>query len=390
MTTTYLIRLHPLDSFFFGGETTFGENNADYFAKSNPLPQQSTLLGALRQLVLFQNLGRHKVPDEALIGAESFHPDGSVDDFGCIQGISPLMLWQDAKDGQSPTFSLPACRAQVMQDNALQVLAFQPEPSGKSRINGAKAQQLAPKLAHYAAKNDLESLWVARDGHTQMRLQGKGQGPVRPGILHTVFQVGIAKEKLLDRDNDEGAYFKKHSYRMDKGHAFAFLVRLASPATLNDDLICIGGERSPFAVKVSAWEGPDPFDQPDDFYRPFYAGQDVDPAYSRLLCLSDAFVSDEVFDRCVFAQTGLSTFRNLRSKLGTTRHYSGLGHANQHFQPHKTARRQLLAKGSVLYCLPAQEDHLRAAFQHPGYQLAGFNHFHILPAHPGHSPIPNP
>ena len=49
---TYLIKLTPLDKFFFGQKKTFGDDNANYFVYSSHFPQQTTLLGLLRYQLL--------------------------------------------------------------------------------------------------------------------------------------------------------------------------------------------------------------------------------------------------------------------------------------------------------------------------------------------------
>ena len=57
MSKQYLIKLKPIDKFFFGGEMTFsfdGDDSeyASYVIKSNYFPQQTSLLGMLRFLIL--------------------------------------------------------------------------------------------------------------------------------------------------------------------------------------------------------------------------------------------------------------------------------------------------------------------------------------------------
>ena len=52
----YLIKLKPMGPYMFGGETTFGEGTkANYFARTNLLPQTSALLGVVRYEILRQN-----------------------------------------------------------------------------------------------------------------------------------------------------------------------------------------------------------------------------------------------------------------------------------------------------------------------------------------------
>lgn len=59
-TKSYFIEIMPAGYYFFGGERTFltvekdkyGQEITNYFATSNLLPQQTTLLGMLRHLLL--------------------------------------------------------------------------------------------------------------------------------------------------------------------------------------------------------------------------------------------------------------------------------------------------------------------------------------------------
>ena len=56
----YLIKLKPLEPYFFGGERTFGFGNKTkqkqpYYIVSEYTPSQPTLFGTLRYIVLAQN-----------------------------------------------------------------------------------------------------------------------------------------------------------------------------------------------------------------------------------------------------------------------------------------------------------------------------------------------
>ncbi|MCC8142630.1 MAG: hypothetical protein LIO97_00980 [Tannerellaceae bacterium] len=101
----YLILLKPLDWFFFGGEQTHGEEDTtNYFAKSNILPQQTSLLGMLRyQLLKQHNLLSVKPGSEdvkrmnILIGQSSFNMENAIinkkgNGYGKIKKITPVML----------------------------------------------------------------------------------------------------------------------------------------------------------------------------------------------------------------------------------------------------------------------------------------------------------
>lgn len=94
-----------MGKFFFGGDMTFTLNgkdseNSSYFIKSNRYPQQTSLLGMLRFLLL-TNAGTDvfcdgKITDgkkaSELIGENSFTVDNMDASFGAIERITPCFL----------------------------------------------------------------------------------------------------------------------------------------------------------------------------------------------------------------------------------------------------------------------------------------------------------
>ena len=53
MTDTYLIKLRPLTHYYFGGEQGLGSGDSrNYLVKSRLWPQQTTLLGLVRYVIL--------------------------------------------------------------------------------------------------------------------------------------------------------------------------------------------------------------------------------------------------------------------------------------------------------------------------------------------------
>lgn len=113
----YLITLTPTGKFFFGGDMTFmiGDNDKEeyneryssYFIKSNHFPQQTSLLGMLRFLILKNDadafdVSRNKINNvkkaEDLIGKEGFRDEGNVRNYGKIKTIGPCFIM----DGDAP------------------------------------------------------------------------------------------------------------------------------------------------------------------------------------------------------------------------------------------------------------------------------------------------
>lgn len=116
MTKTYLITLSPMGKFFFGGDMTFTLNgkdseNSSYFIKSNRYPQQTSLLGMLRFLILTNAetdvFCDGKITDREkaskLIGESSFKVGNMDALFGAIERITPCFLMNEkAKEPTLP------------------------------------------------------------------------------------------------------------------------------------------------------------------------------------------------------------------------------------------------------------------------------------------------
>ena len=125
MNKTYLITLTPMGKFFFGGDMTFTVNGKDtdftsYIIRSNKFPQQTSLLGMLRFLVLrndevvFNNSSQcitNRKEAITLIGAKSFEMSGNEGNFGVIKSISPCF-----SQAKAETLILEPKAAQIKVD----------------------------------------------------------------------------------------------------------------------------------------------------------------------------------------------------------------------------------------------------------------------------------
>lgn len=117
--TDYLVTFRPLGDYSFGSDRRFsfvGKNNysedeyAPYFIRTNRVPEQSTVFGMIRYLILVSNgidLKQDFQYDEntrdkikALIGEKSFSLNGGVQDFGKLEKISPIFLRKICKNSE--------------------------------------------------------------------------------------------------------------------------------------------------------------------------------------------------------------------------------------------------------------------------------------------------
>ena len=115
--TEYLVTFRPLGDYSFGSDRRFsfvGKNNysedeyAPYFIRTNRVPEQSTVFGMIRYLILvsngielkqdFQYDGNTRNKIEALIGEKSFSLNGSVQHFGKLEKISPIFLLKNSEE----------------------------------------------------------------------------------------------------------------------------------------------------------------------------------------------------------------------------------------------------------------------------------------------------
>ena len=117
--TEYLVTFKPLGDYSFGSDRHFsfvGRNNyskdeyAPYFIRTNSVPEQSTVFGMIRYLILVSNgiqlkqdfryddVTRDKM--EKLIGKKSFSLNGGVQHFGKLEKISPIFLRKMRKNSE--------------------------------------------------------------------------------------------------------------------------------------------------------------------------------------------------------------------------------------------------------------------------------------------------
>ena len=115
--TDYLVTFRPLGDYSFGSDRRFsfvGKNNysedeyAPYFIRTNRVPEQSTVFGMIRYLILvsngiqlnqdFQYVETTRDKIKALIGEKSFSLNGGVQSFGKLEKISPIFLRKNSKE----------------------------------------------------------------------------------------------------------------------------------------------------------------------------------------------------------------------------------------------------------------------------------------------------
>ena len=182
----YLITLTPVGRFFFGGDMTFSvkdnkehnEKYSSYIIESNPFPQQTSLLGMLRFLILSNDseafdMDKQEIKAvakerenqelsyvEKLIGATSFvlTENNAEQNFGKIRNLSSCIL-QMSQDGSNWENLLPT--PPVFEKSVNFATATEASLNGKTI--------LLPTINNYDAKEWYEALFSSSDNSIQLK-----------------------------------------------------------------------------------------------------------------------------------------------------------------------------------------------------------------------------
>lgn len=347
MTKTYLITLTPTGKFFFGGEMKFqigGEKNKDeqfdsYIIKSNRLPQQTSLLGMLRFLLL-KNAGdrifsneeiKDKIGAKGIIGAQSFkvNEDNSPNDFGLIKRIHPCFIM----DGNTPLslFVLNTCKGYKKADASV------------STINN---ESIAVPSFVYNPK--------------------ESQKDPYDGVFKEDMRMGIDKDYSGKprKKEDEGHLFKQESLRFTKDtYKFAFYAEVEDEnlSNYNNQLVSLGADSSLFIIGIEESEI-----------------KDADKTLqieNTIVLTSPTYVESSELTNVSYAITDVIPFRFLSTSVDTTTSYvrkkdNGIVNSKK-FNLYNT--------GSIFFFNSSDErdKFAKALNKHQDFQQIGYNQFYV-------------
>lgn len=252
MSKTYRVTFTPLEAYFFGGNRQFQfkkrENYSEddfspYFIKGNPLPEQSTIFGSLRYLILEQaglikkdfnySADERKAMAE-LVGTASFSLLVERQSFGKIQKISPLFFLKNNKEKIIPTpFNL------VQENDRYRPMKLQDQPV-----------QTTYGDLHLPAESEYDPKQGYRTGYYNLQT-----GQEEKEIYKTVVVTG---NRIPDRsqpvvDNTDGL-FKREVYHLEEDYQFATYVTVADDLVLRNGFVQMGQKASLFKVEVKEEE----------------------------------------------------------------------------------------------------------------------------------------
>lgn len=321
--TDYLVTFRPLGDYSFGSDRRFsfvGKNNysedeyAPYFIRTNRVPEQSTVFGMIRYLILVSNgieLKQDFQYDEntqdkikALIGEKSFSLNGGVQSFGKLEKISPIFLRKNSKEIVIPNpFNNKQGREGIDQFEPIILEEEITLPTSFGEIALPKSKEYNPKerhgdgcyninTGHLEAAENIFSTKVATGvrrvtqndlGKLKQNLRELCKSFVNEDMKQEVsnldrnsnlsltefindfmdllekynkeeknhFQEELEK---LSQNFDADRLFKREVHQLQKDYEFAVYVTVEKGVQLTDGLVSMGQKGSLFKVSVQESE----------------------------------------------------------------------------------------------------------------------------------------
>ena len=241
----YLVKFRPLEPYTFGTDQTFeypeqgreGKTGKEsYFVLSGTVPAQTTILGALRYLVLkrkgflrsdfhYPNLEEVR----AAIGPESFRFDAeSPQNFGAIRRVSPLFLLRSERDGEHTLIRNPF-------HNRAEKSGYVPMRLTSKAVWTSHGEIFLPDAGEYDAKQGYAGGYIDLDHKT-----------VYPS--DRLFRFAMSSGNQKSSGGDERAYYRRQTVRLDSDCAFAAYVEADADALPPESVAYMGQKRAAFRV----------------------------------------------------------------------------------------------------------------------------------------------
>lgn len=341
----YLVKIKPVEHFFFGVEKVGNlGNRKPYYLETTEFPQQTSILGLLRYLLLLKEnkLGSNLASDQTaidLIGKESFSTFPIEElSYGKIQTLSPVFI---VDQNETAYFPRP-----LDWD-----YKFVKKDIGSRVSYGVKDSILdfVPFLERYVAKKGIDSYLISSNGE---RIPLWFDEKTEKGVLRKKIKAGNQKKPerfVVDQTSEKEkaeakneAYYKQEFLYMEKPYAYACVAEIDMDK-LEDfrTILPFGGERSSFSISFKKLKDA-------KSVKEYYFDMQPQNDFLRIVLLSDAYVEQSILNLTSFAMCDTIGFRNLKTKT-TTGNYSRISRDKDDNSADISDQLQLLKRGSVLF-----------------------------------------
>jgi hypothetical protein len=268
----YIATITPLEPYTFGTDQGSRYEGAretgkeSYIIESSLMPEQTTILGTLRYIVLANkgllrsdfNYGNDRSKIDAAIGSESFSFKASDRKFGVIKSISPIYIVANTADNENPKskkiyISNPFCNKHG-RDVEKTDFGFEPVKMEENTIFTSFGKIQLPAEDEYKAK----------DGH------GNGFIEITENALeikqgHELFAKNVITGNRADnrnQDNKDG-FFKREivsfNHKSEKAdnvkYSFEVEIEADENSFPNQIVAYMGRKRSAFLFKFEKTDG---------------------------------------------------------------------------------------------------------------------------------------
>lgn len=358
----YLVTLTPTGKFFFGGDMRFGINGekeefSSYIIESLKMPQQTSLLGMMRFLLLSNSSlfdiagnvitgGDEDV--EELIGAGSFAvtTDGKSNTFGKIKSLGPCFVYN--KDAKARYFRAAA-------DSHFATIDW--KNATTATING---KEVTMPILTLKDKNGNENPYTSKE-YTENYFST----PFSQNCELVKKDELFIKDRRIGIDKDYGgksktnALYKQISYRLKDGFCFAFETEVDDEVKLEEykELVSLGADSSIFIFEATVVTPPD-----------------VPLNGTTVVLLSDAYIPEEAEYK--FSINKMRTFRFLHTANSKDASYYRI---NGKTTATTSKRYELYEAGSVFYFEDekAKKEFCKILESREDFNLIGYNKYYV-------------
>jgi CRISPR-associated protein Cmr3 len=338
----FMIKIKPVEHFFFGTEKVGNLGNREsYYVSTGLYPQQTSLLGLLRHLLLMKEnkYGKDFSKDttvDDLIGPASFPGKN----YGKIKLISPVFIVDENKIayftrpfdwGFTYVKNQSGCRSSYGEDTEMGYIPY---------LNG------------YDSKVEFVDFLVGTNGScVPIWLDhNKGIGVftkhVKPGNQKKPGRFLPVMTDLNEKEARNEAYYKQEFLYMNRQYSYACLAEIdCNDLNGFNTLIPFGGERSSFAISI---EETGKNGTPAKSVEEWFAMLKPVNQCLKIELISDAFAEQSILGLASFAFCKTVGFRNLKTK-NTTENYNRISKDSNNESADFSDQLQLLQKGSVFF-----------------------------------------
>lgn len=348
-------KLKPLGEYFFGGERNFGFGNterekSEYFIRSEEVPNQSTLLGMLRFMILKKEGQLNetwKISQEqreiqnTLIGKEGFsiNLDGMKKNYGKLDSLTPLFLL----DHQGQRYIKTPLNHKVGEKSYTPLTM-------KGNVYTNKGTSILPE--GYVAKEGLEDSYLNIDDRSKELI---GKEKIFGSLEHT----------RISKSSTEDGFFKKEYKNLKNGFSFGFYVLAEKEILPEKDIVYLGQDKSTFCVEIK--EVVD--SEVEDFFNKatiLGTGAHIE-GVNTYIALSDAYMpsNTEKESLILYSIVEKKLFRSLKSSS-----------SNETFKASRSKSQlyQLVKAGSVFYVSKDKANSFEEYIDKPEMKQIGFNY----------------